>query len=156
MTENQEHNRKIRCFLFIVAVMALLLNVHANVQQPLQPWRPTPFQPKVVANGGAEALRQSPSLRRRIVEASDRQSIENVRIQMKQRVESVRVLAKQLEQATEDSLTQGGTLRQKMVEAKVDAHQIDLAMKELKNAMPKMREAGRAMNGEFEKMNGGK
>ena len=143
-------------FRGLICTMVLVMSVQAcaNGPQLFQPWQPTPFRPNVthIQHGESLALGQSSALRKKIVQAADKKSIERVQAQKKQRVDAVRTLAKKLEQVTEASLTHGGSLREAMIEAKIDKHQIDLVMKELKDAVPKMREAGKMANREFEKM----
>ena len=145
----------VRCFC-LVFTLILASYVCADAQQPFHPWRPTPFQPKVTPprQNEVEALRKSAALQQMIRKTADKKYAEEAKIHMKQRLEAVRALAKRLEQTTEESLTQGGTLRHHMIEAKVDTSQVDFAMKELKDGVPKMREAGRAINRELEKMGG--
>ena len=133
----------------ICTVMIILSHpVCAGSQRPFQPWQPTPFRPNVtsVQRGGEGALGQSPAFRNVVVQTADRKSIDQLQVQMKQRLDAVRTFARDLEQTTEVSLSQGGSLQKSMVDAKVGKHQVDSAMKEIKDAEPKMREAGRMAN----------
>lgn len=148
----------IRCFISAV-MLVLSFRVFANDRQKFQPRCPVSCQPNVAPSpqGGARTLAQSDALRQRLVLATNKKLVEEgLRAQLKQRIESVRGLAKRLEQTTEDSITQGGSLRQAMVEAKVETRNIDDAMKEIRDAVPKMREAGREMNRELDRMGGAK
>lgn len=143
-----------RSLILVISAMVLSLQVCAKVQQPLQPWRPTPFQPKAASCSGARPLKQSCALKYRLEMASDKKNMKNLRVQLNQRKESARAIAKRLEQTTEDSLTQGGSLRKAMEDANVEARKVDSTMKALRDAVPKMREAGRLVNRELDGMEG--
>ena len=143
----------------ICTVMVILAHsVCAGNRQPFHPWQPTPFRPNAtsVQGGGERALGLSPALRNVGAQMSDRKSIGQLQVQLKQRLDAIRTLASNLEQTTEASLTQEGSLQQSMVDAKVDKHHVDSAIKEIKDAAPKMREAGKMANRALEEVGAAK
>lgn len=141
-----------------MAMLVMSVNVCAGSQQPFRPWQPTPFRPKVtpVRNGEVELSRQSAALRRESARITAKDSTKRAQALMEQRLAAIRKLARELEQTTEDSLTQGGLLQQSAADAKLDKNQVDSAVKDLKAAAPKMREAGKLANDALDKVGGTK
>ena len=154
ITLRRELSHRVRWVAFI-----LIVPFFARAQQLIQPWQPTQFVPKTtpvqqVRPIPAGSLRMPPSEKQKILQNSSRQNIEKVRQQMLQQVNVVKGVAGDLEQISESKLTGNGSLRQKMIEAGVDRGEIERAMREIKAAVPQMREAGKAMNKSLDKDGG--
>ena len=139
-----------KCVVCVVMFM-LTWAACANGRSQFNPWQPMQFQPKAAPNNSAGVLAQSSALRQRVARTADKRAIEETQERIRQQMTAIKELATKLEKTTEDSIIQGGSLRQEMEKGKVEKHEIDSVMNGLKEAAANMREAGKAVNAEIEK-----
>ncbi|MCR5751502.1 MAG: hypothetical protein K6G91_06050 [Kiritimatiellae bacterium] len=128
-------------------VLALLPAVAAQCAAPLQiapPLGPDGRVRRVAPLRPGEA--SVPRLSRPEAEPfASRRAAEEARMRLDERVRKSLSAARAMRSATETSLGGGDDVRRRMLQAGVAPDQVDFALGQIRDAVPKLREAGRAI-----------
>lgn len=122
---------------------------------------PQPIEPPLVGRPGVPsrrveavrpgALRPSPVDSDELKRISSKEAVDRIRADVARQTREIREFSRKLAGTTEDSLTNGGALRDEMVSAGADQALVDEIVAKLKDAAPAMREAGRQVSRELDR-----